>query len=82
MKNVTQEQIDTMLGFRLKDLKRLDEGALRKKIQGIVGDIAAVDRDLQRPMAVVVRHLRQISADYGDARRTRTSGRLQDERKM
>lgn len=82
MKNVTAEQIETMLGFRLKDLKRLDEGALRKKIQGIVAEIASVNRDLQRPMAIVVKHLQQVAATYGDARRTRSSGRLQDERKM
>lgn len=82
LKGATIEQADAMLKFRLIDLKRLDEADLRKKIKELEAELAATERDLARPMVVVIRHLNKAAEELADARRTRTSGRLQDERRM
>ena len=79
---VSKVVAEELLNFRVRELRRLDEAALRKKIAEIAADVLRVQKDLTQPMAVVVRHLRRIVEEHGDARRTRTSGRLQDERKM
>lgn len=78
---VSQEQAETLLKFRLIDLSKLNEKALREKIKGIEVEIARVNADLQRPMAIVLKYLREVGKDT-DARRTRIGARLHDERKM
>jgi DNA gyrase/topoisomerase IV subunit A len=78
---INQEQAETLLKFRLIDLSKLNEKALREKIKGIEAEIGRVNIELQKPMAIVVKHLREVGKDT-DARRTRIGARLHDERKM
>jgi hypothetical protein len=65
----------------LIDLSKLNEKALREKIKGIEAEIARVNTDLQRPMAIVLKYLREVGKET-DERRTRIGARLHDERKM
>jgi hypothetical protein len=78
---ISNEQAETVLKFPIKDLSRFNERTIREKIKNLEAEIARVLNDLKRPMAIVVKYLREVVKDT-DERRTRIGSRLQDERKM
>ncbi len=62
---VTREDVEKLLEVRIKRISRFDINKNRKDIEGILAELAQIEKDLARPKAYALKYLRGILKTYG-----------------
>jgi topoisomerase IV subunit A len=72
-RDVTHDDVDSLLGIAIRRISLLDLEKNRKEIEGLQGELAEVEEDLAAIVPYAIRYLRSILRKYGTEypRRTR-----------
>jgi topoisomerase IV subunit A len=64
---ITTEDIEMLLGVRIRRISMFDINKSRQEIDGILKDLAAVEKALKSPTRYAIAYLKQILKTYGPA---------------
>jgi topoisomerase-4 subunit A len=72
LREITKDDLEMLLGVRIRRISLFDINKNRKEIEGIMADLEQVEKHLAKLTPYVIRYLRNLLKTYGDAYERRT----------